>query len=569
MLRGAFKLGSVWAYLALMTLLLLQPAPVIGAALKAAGAAQVAGWLVHICLLSLVFEAATRRAPIAVILIPILVYTTYYLAVEKQAWAVARKSAELRAANPVRILDFDPTTHSLVMPGAGAFATTHKIPVAYAFDPTYKPEEFLSFRLVSQNRLDLAMRESRDRFRILDVRIAGTIQPNVRELDFAERPPKKIVSVSVRADPGGGWRDWEIDETSTGISVDGKVVGAFKSASVRLLPRIPFFTIGCDSNNDPRDHRCGLELLWDQSVLDTIPEGVDRTRFDDPVSIMLGIERLTPDEIKSFQGVAPILPDSAPDASRARQIEDDSFATLKATIDGRYTTIPWTAAYAIGSNPRRLAPLAAGMVDRILALNRTGSIDAPDRRQQSLLLAAGIAALPQNEFLKVGERVSELVRREGGWDDLPALYLRSADLGAQSYSFYRDRFLQRETSRPERLLAAVAICRIGFADDELVSQMKVEFTNSSQQGHRDDNYKAALFVALLKLGQDAFLKANLTTDSISLKEWFEAVLASSGKTDVGPNNCMPLEWPRAEYIAWDLSPKLHRIGSKWVAAERE
>lgn len=569
MLRTAFKLTSVWTYLSLLALLLIQPVPILGDALRSAGAAYVAGWLVHACLLSLVFEAFTHRVPTAVIFIPILCYTGYYVAREEQGWAVARKSTELKAANPGKILGFDPAVHSLVMKSAETFATSHAIPVAYEPEQSYKPEEFLSFRLLARNQVEAFLKAADAHGRVIDVRTNGTIQPSVAALSLPERPSKKIVSVNVRSAPARGWKDWEIAEASTVISLDGTIIGSFKSASAWLLPKFPLFSIGCSINDETTAHNCGVQLNWDSTEIDTIPESVDRTIFDDPVGIMLGVKKLTPKEIERFHNPQTVLAAPLDDPAKPAQDEDEAFSELSALVDGRSSNLTWSTGPLIAKNPQRLAPFTERMVARLIALDRSDRIDAPNRREQSLTIVSGIAALPREAFITISDRVIEIIRQEGGWDAFPSLYLRAADVGGAIYPFYRDRFLGHATSRFERLFSVLAICRIGFGDNELVSVMKVEFSNSDMVDRKDDDYRSALFVALLQLGQDAFLKANDSTDSASLKEWFDAVLAGRGKTETGPNNCMPIEWPRPEYLAWTMAPRLRWLGSRWVATERE
>ena len=76
-------------------------------------------------------------------------------------------------------------------------------------------------------------------------------------------------------------------------------------------------------------------------------------------------------------------------------------------------------------------------------------------------------------------------------------------------------------------------------------------------------------MTLLKLGQEAYLRATYQTDSIPLKAWYGAVLSGKGKTDIGPNNCMPFEWPRAEYLPEFVAPGLTWRDGAWEAAAQE
>jgi hypothetical protein len=109
---------------------------------------------------------------------------------------------------------------------------------------------------------------------------------------------------------------------------------------------------------------------------------------------------------------------------------------------------------------------------------------------------------------------------------------------------------------------------LGQADSELAAAIKSEWSNDSEpEGANDDNYKAALFVALLKLGRTDALKSASRQNSKSLQSWYDANLADRGKTDVGPNNCMPMEWPGNDYVPPLLAPRLRWAQNEWISTD--
>jgi hypothetical protein len=65
-------------------------------------------------------------------------------------------------------------------------------------------------------------------------------------------------------------------------------------------------------------------------------------------------------------------------------------------------------------------------------------------------------------------------------------------------------------------------------------------------------------VTLLKLGQDSFLRDNHPTGG-GRDEWYADVLAGKGLTKIGPNNCMPEEWPLTIYATREVASSL-----KWT-----
>ena len=204
----------------------------------------------------------------------------------------------------------------------------------------------------------------------------------------------------------------------------------------------------------------------------------------------------------------------------------------------------WNTGYLVASDPQRLAPLAQSMADRFLELQRPDLAGAFGVRAQSSLLATALAALPAREFAAVAEPLIAVAHRNGAMTEYPALSLRLADLGEETYPAFRDRLMNHDATRFERLLSALAICRIGQADGELHSNLRSQFGKADTSEPNDENLKSALFVALKKVEPDDFVKNAEKPGSPQLKSWYEAVLAGRGDTEIGPNNCMSMEWPR-------------------------
>ena len=184
------------------------------------------------------------------------------------------------------------------------------------------------------------------------------------------------------------------------------------------------------------------------------------------------------------------------------------------------------------------------------------------------MLAAGIEALGPGEFATVQDLLSDAARKDNTIrDNHPLLYLRLADAGPKMYSLYRDQYLAQNATQRERLLAVVALCRIGQADSELISAIISEWAKLDLGELKDNNYQSALFVTLLKLGQESTVKSSGRPNSRTLQGWYEAVLAGRGKTDVGPNNCMPMEWLEATNVPAFLSPSLKWVNERWVLGD--
>ena len=138
--------------------------------------------------------------------------------------------------------------------------------------------------------------------------------------------------------------------------------------------------------------------------------------------------------------------------------------------------------FLIASNPSRLAPFATATTKRFLALIQTGAVDVPGQLEQARLLAGGIVALGPAEFATVQDLLSGVARRDNSVrEDYPLLYLRLADVGPRIYSIYADQFLAQNATEKEKFGAITAICRIGQADNELISAINAEWQSSIQE----------------------------------------------------------------------------------------
>jgi len=560
--RGLLRVPSLWFITALMALLVLEIPSTSGRLLQSWGAANFAGWLGQFVFLSLFVDALRGALPRAFALIPILFYSSYYFAYWEQGVHITLKSEELRKTNPGKIVDFDPRSYSLVMDKADVFAASHSIPVVYTHDASFVHDEYVSYRLMARDKIKQYLGRNDNDVQILTVYWNDHIQPNVRELRFPERPKHRILSVTARDDPGEGWKDFNIGIESTFLSLDGRVLGAFKSAYVRRLPIVPFFTIGCEFLMDPPQRTCKADFNTEHTPIESRPDSVDRALYDDPVSIMLGVKGLSSMEMADFHGFSGDAP------PRAAPGEDEAFEALREVISGGSPALSWASFILISGDSSRLAPFAAGMAKRFLDLSRMDNADLPGHREQAALLATGIAALGPAEFASVQGQLADLAQKDRLRDDYPLLYLRLADAGPKLFAIYRDQFLAQSATQREKLLAALAICRIGQADSELISAIKSEWSESDSDAAKADNYKAALFVALAKLGQEGLLRSLAGSRSKVLQGWYDAVLAGRGKTEVGPNNCMPLEWPRSNiYVPPFMAPRLQWTHEQWRVVE--
>jgi hypothetical protein len=464
----------------------------------------------------------------------------------------------MRASNPKQVLDFDPKTQRLVTANAQTLVQGYAIPVAYQPEPNYT-EGYLSYRLIPRGGC-MVTRDSQSRIITFGMSFNQRLQKQVCVLRFPEMPEGKIVK-AVRTGDDEIWRGkWGISEQTTTLSIDGKVIGSYRTASVWHLPLLPAGFIGCALIDSDSSWRCAAGFMRQHIVLDTVPPGVDRTKYDAPLSIMLGLKKYTEADLTNFHGYAVNEGALARVAQEPKRVEDDVFKVLAAILDGHNVKPTFNMGYSLAQNPERLAPLAEKMAARLVALDKE-DVRRPNRQEQMRALATALASLPPPAFQSVAEQAFDVVQKDKGWDRFPALYVRAAAAGPQTLSLYESDLLYGNMPRFLHGLPALAICRIGRASDAAIATMKSQVANANL----DEDYRSALFVALMKLGQEEFLRDSLSSMRPSLRPWAEAVLAHKGENAVGPNNCMGKRWGNTHYEGPMLQPSLQWQRGGWAA----
>jgi hypothetical protein len=563
------SLASFWAFVIFATLFVLQAFPITGVLLMFVGAAFFTGLVLHVFLIALFVEALARRVPRFLIAIPIAAYGGYYAWVAVQAFQIAEKSTELRTSNPGQLLQLDPDTQSLVTKDAQEFVKHHAIPVAYEPNAGYKPEGHLSYRLIRRDQCNIR-KDSQSRIVTQGMHFNNVLQQAVCVLRFPEAPEHAPVVATTRGDLEIWKHKWSITEETVDLAVDGRVVGSYRSASVWRLPKLPLMMIGCALNSGKPAWECGADFFTTHTTLDATPTGIDPARYDSPLSVMLGIPKYTKDDLKTFRGYLQNEAALARIAGEPERVQDEVFHVLAEIIEGKNPKPTFNMSYSLAQNPTRLAPLAEGMAKRHAELIQAPVKGTPNRDEQIRALSGGLSALPRDAFARIAEAVFTVIERaENSWDRMPVLYVRAADVGPNSLSFYRRDFLTGKLKPYLKGLPVLAICRIGQADDEVIVEMKARFVSAKGASIDNQRNQSALLVALLKLGQESFLREHLDALPASLRDWSNAVLREEGLTEIGPNNCMAQEWSTTDYLpSVIMAPSLEWRGGRWVARVR-
>ena len=428
----------------------------------------------------------------------------YYAAYFREGWQVAQVSQKLRTANPGKVYDFDPAANSLVMDRAQEFVETHDVPVAYEPNKNY-PEGYLSERLITRAQCNGVKRDTQNRVFTLGMHFDGIFQQNVCLLRFPEPPPNKTVKVTLVGDPQIWARRGDIREQTTEITVDDKTVGSFTRAFMWRLSGLPVLAIGCVLIDQPPAWKCLADFKRNLVTIDGIPDTVDRAKFDDPTSVMLGIRKYVAADLANFSGFDSNQAALESVHNEPEKVENNVFDTLAAIIDGKNPKTPFNLGYSLATNPDRLAPYADGMTRRFVALVRGDYKAIPNWREQIEALAGAIGALPHEAFVSVAGPLFELVKQDPdrAMHKYAMIYVRLGEAGTTTLPFYRDQIMANEIRGWQRMFPVLALCRIGEADTELIDELKRRYNSVNFQGGGDPvNYKTSLFVTLLKLGQE-------------------------------------------------------------------
>jgi len=593
--KGSF---SFWALVAFVALFALQAFPITGIYLMLMGAALWCGFAAQAFLLGLFVEAILGRIPRLLIIVPLAAYGAYYAMYAKQALEISAKARQLQASNPSLVRKFDPAANSLVLPRPKAelAASHYDVPVTYEANANFKPQGYMSHRLIDAEQCVKA-REMQARLRAEKVVAAfglaasvrfderggftnDNIIKNVCILNFPERPPLPLIIVSERGDTEVWRRKYTIEEQFVDFTLNGEVFATYATASIWRLPLLPIVVIGCALIDNPASWACAAGFKRDHETIDGTPKSVDKALYDTPESIALGLRKYSRADYANFTGDSrwsdfiDHIGDYPEDQTKFKaEQQADLFSQFSDFVHDSKVETSGTGVFvnlvhngkiappremlpAILQKPERLIPLRDAIAARFVQLvqAKIGVNNAWFR-----LLDRSLAELPRESYASMpDDEVRQLLNAlaaDRGWDYFRSLYVRMADAGPRTQSFFEGD-LKELTSHirvPNALSPELAICRLGQASEGARAILRKEFVDSS----KSDAYpgtvivNSSVFVTLLKLGDPAAVAdypVNFTRPDVT--GWYEAVREKKGETDIGPNNCVGWERPGQRNDNW-------------------
>lgn len=324
----------------ILFLMAVQAVPLLGFISMAFGFWFITGLLVHILMLAIFIDVYRKKLPKIFAVVPLLFYGTYYASYFIQISNSATLEAELKRQNRLAKASFDPAIQDLVVPDATQFASVHRIDVVYERISESK-NEFFAYRFLPPSRC-----KGRD----VDGKTHIQVNSLPRRLGYSacfERtkasPTKPVVEITT-VSPYSAWIDekirwveshadpnrpkpdfvkiakdenrrfekaspdifetvfrlglpvYKLSHGQIDVTVNGAYAATFKTASAWHLPQWPSIALGCT----PLDGWfCMSGFMQYPALLDTIPNGIDRSKFDTPAGAILGIESRTSEDFKS------------------------------------------------------------------------------------------------------------------------------------------------------------------------------------------------------------------------------------------------------------------------------
>jgi hypothetical protein len=302
MLLALTKSISFWVLGAVIALFLLQWFEPTGIFLMFFGVAHQNAVLVHVFLGVLFLEAVFHRIPRLFLVVPIVAYGGYYFVYFAQKHLLAEEVAKQAAMSVGKVFSFNPDVDSLVFDDrspsrAEAFVELYSVPITYS--------QRISARMAPAS--ECAHIEN---FHNGALAWVGRIPAYAEKLGEArspcilvriERPAGRPVFIR-EVDHASQLLQWlGINEPSTDVVVDSKLVGSIQKIIVRHIPQV-LWALGCELIDDPPSWACFSGIFGVREVID---RGLPPKRWNfriDPASILLGIPEYTDADIQSFAG---------------------------------------------------------------------------------------------------------------------------------------------------------------------------------------------------------------------------------------------------------------------------
>ncbi len=459
------------------------------------------------------------------------------------------------------------------MKDARTFVSDYDVPVAYQVDANVKPEGYESYRLLPADQCAI----------VRDTRAMPGMSRLLPHGDsscvFAtpERPPRAIVAISDRGVDVVWQRTPGIVEASVVVALAGKPIATYVAgANAWRLPPFPLLFIGCVLIDNPSAWQCGAEFRRTQTKIGRIDDMQGEKFVFALAANMLGVGKratadshiapLSVDDLDALLAKLPKIPEMAlaepgngvpPDdrdlfAAFAGFLASDDYATVKS---GAWTMLVVDGADhpsreltdAVARDPAWLGPLRDQMIAKLVAMRAHGVSGVSGWVG---LVERGLDVIPKPVFVAIPDdslaSLLQYLRASDGWR-YGGLYERVGDVGKRALPFYSDEIVRYAHIWPQGEYPALAICRIGEADDAARQALRAAYLkflpgDTKKMSFNVEQYGSALFLALLATGNEQFLRDNPVSGADAMEgEWLTLQLDGKGRVDGKPNNCRVID----------------------------
>jgi len=279
--------------------------------------------LINLGFVGIAAEAVFRRVSIWWLILPILWFGGYWLAVGIEQAGLGSERERLRASNDSIELRFDPARQDLVMvadtldmSNPVSHVIQHfEVPVVYSLDANASPTGYRARRIVP--------RSFADQFRDHHYSGAGIsldvvyeqgpygprISEDLRVIVYPEEPARPAVKIRTgRAVEGRLGTSPVTYRHADLLNTDGNPAGRLIHASASPLPWVPMPVIGCFLLSGPGKWECAAEFYRPNIVPLTTEDGGERGR--DPLGELIGRAlglRSVPAKERSTSPTEPVL----------------------------------------------------------------------------------------------------------------------------------------------------------------------------------------------------------------------------------------------------------------------
>ena len=518
------------------------------------GVAFIAGLLIHGILLSLFFEAYIGKLPRALMLIPLTAYASYYALYFYEAQQIAWREAELKASNPGLLMKFDYARQDLVTESSELLVTAYKIPLVFEKFSSKKPEEYRARRLVSEEVCRNIKQDSLFRIRFSYFDTSKSLKANGRKgqplcvLTDPDAPTKPVVEIALTTEQSRKHLVSFTDLDYT-VSYAGRVLGQFRKTSVERHGLFPFPIVGCYLGYRLESTICTVDLYKFHEEIDSTPDALLGSKPNsDPIAIMLGLAPWTFEELQLFKNWDENGAALARAGGESKRVEDTLYDSLDQLNANPKLELPFNIGYRLSINRELAVSNSQKMVDLFKLLVGPQKSEFVGRDAKLKSITEALAALPKEEFEKHVDEMIDAIGDNALMQTSLIFYVRMADFTDKFASQYK---LDLNNVRDWRGVApALAICKLGKADDELKQVLRGKFSDSINIPNQQ--VRDAVFLALLGVGEQSFVEEELKLHKPDHAEWLNKVLVDLKAKGGKPNNCMPSQWPATEYVAPEL-----------------